>query len=114
MNNVSRFLSMIFVTFLSCMLSFAGLASDEHNTERHESEAKKVVIFSATYCPDCLHAKEYLKSQEIPFMEFDIEKSNAAREYFDKLGGRGTPFLLVNNRPMQGFNTRDFWRYYGM
>jgi len=78
----------------------------------YEQQAKKVIMFSATYCPNCLNAKQFLSAQNIPFMEFDIEKSAAARSYFDKLGGRGTPFLLVNNHPIQGFNQAEFWHYY--
>ena len=69
-------------------------------------------MFSATYCPNCLHAKDFLSKNNIPFLEFDIEKSDAARLYFDKLGARGTPFLLVNNKPMQGFNKQEFMSNY--
>ncbi len=77
-------------------------------------EAKKVVMFSATYCPACRHAKSFFKEHNIAFMEFDIEKSVSARGYFDRLGGRGTPLLLINNHRMTGFSESRFWNYYGL
>jgi len=92
--------------------SLADVQQTKINDTQYKKLAKKVIIFSATYCPNCLNAKEYLSSKNIPFLEFDIEKSAAARTYFDKLGGRGTPFLLVNNHPIQGFSQQEFWHYY--
>ena len=77
-------------------------------------ESKKVVMFSSTFCPACAQAKDFFKAHEIDYLEFDIEKSTAARSYFERLGGRGTPFLLINNRRMQGFSETKFWNYYGI
>ena len=104
-----------FLCFAMTSLADLKASVSAHTTtanKNNEQQAKKVIMFSATYCPNCLNAKQFLSAQGIPFMEFDIEKSAAARNYFDKLGGRGTPFLLVNNHPIQGFNQATFWRYY--
>jgi len=104
-----------FLTFSIISVADFKTSASVHTTTANKSDeqqAKKVIMFSATYCPNCLNAKKFLSAQGIPFMEFDIEKSAAARSYFDKLGGRGTPFLLVNNHPIQGFNQAEFWRYY--
>jgi glutaredoxin len=103
--NALYFVFRIFVILAACSTTLADLLADN-------PAEKKVVMFSATFCPNCLHAKDYLSSQNIPYIEFDIEKSQAAREYFDKLGGRGTPFMLINNQAMQGFNKNRFWQYY--
>mgnify|MGYP000232162592 CR=1 FL=1 len=102
----------LFSILLISGLSIADPRQADMDAVEYEQQAKKVIMFSATYCPNCLHAKNYLSSKNIPFLEFDIEKSVAARTYFDKLGGRGTPFLLVNNQPIQGFNQKEFWRLY--
>jgi len=108
----------LIVLFTSLIFSITSIADLTASTQIktvnkiNNQQAKKVIMFSATYCPNCLNAKKFLSSQNIPFMEFDIEKSTAARNYFDKLGGRGTPFLLVNNHPIQGFNQAEFWHYY--
>ena len=98
------------------LLSFFALSSLSSAAlkvpEKLEENSKKVIIFSATYCPNCRHVKRFLTAQNIPYKEFDIEKSVAARRYFDKLGGRGTPFLIINNHLLPGFNPTDFWRHY--
>lgn len=107
---------LIILSFLSfSIFSVAELKTTTDTKTFHQGDAQqasKVVMFSATYCPNCLNAKKFLSAQNIPYMEFDIETSAAARTYFDKLGGRGTPFFLVNNHPIQGFNQEEFWRYY--
>lgn len=100
----------VLLMFFSALF-FAETANSEPDAT-YQKEAKKVVIFSSTYCPNCMHVKKYLSEKDIPFMEFDIETSATARSYFEKLGGKGTPFLLVNNHPIQGFNKRAFWHYY--
>jgi len=111
MAKLTKSLTLLSILFLS-NLSFADTKQKDMDAIEYEKLAKKVIMFSATYCPNCLNAKKFLSSQNIPFLEFDIEKSTAARTYFDKLGGRGTPFLLVNNHPMQGFNKSEFKRLY--
>ncbi len=73
---------------------------------------EKVVMFSQTYCPNCAVTKVYLEKHNIAYAEFFIDKSDAALDYFLKLGGRGTPFLIVNNRKMQGFDPDRFWYLY--
>jgi len=112
---IKLLLLLSFLTFSVTSVAELKTSASAHATTTNKSDeqlAKKVIMFSATYCPNCLNAKKFLSAQGIPFMEFDIEKSAAARNYFDKLGGRGTPFLLVNNHPIQGFNQAEFWRYY--
>ena len=102
-------LSIIFL--LTYLFQVPSALADPQSTGPNIS-TKKVIIFSTTYCPNCLYVKDYLSQKNIPFSEYDIEKSATAKRYFDKLGGRGTPFLLVNNYPMQGFNQNEFWQYY--
>jgi glutaredoxin len=63
-----------------------------------------IVLFSQPYCPGCEAAKHHFVEQQIPYREFDISESDAARETFERLGGRGTPFLLINGKRLQGFS----------
>ncbi len=101
------------VLVLVCIVTSRSVLSEEGAaTATVGQEERQVVMFSATYCPACGHAKLFFKQHNIPYLEFDIEKSAAARSYFDRLGGRGTPFLLINNRRMQGFSEQRFWHYY--
>ena len=67
-----------------------------------------VVVFTIDHCPDCLHAKQYLAERRIDYREFNIERSAKAKEVFERLGGRGVPFLLIDGERMQGFQPERF------
>lgn len=67
-----------------------------------------VYLFSQPACPGCVAAKTYFKKQGIIFHEFDITQSSKARETFEKLGGQGTPFILVAGKRLQAFSPERF------
>ncbi|MDV2080586.1 glutaredoxin family protein [Marinobacter xestospongiae] len=69
-----------------------------------DPERSEVVLFSQPYCPGCLAAKQFFAEQGVAYREFDISTSEAARDTFERLGGQGTPFLLINGRRVQGFS----------
>lgn len=62
-----------------------------------------VVLFSIDFCPECLAAKRWFRDRDIAFHEFNIEHSDYAREQFERIGGRGVPLILVDNKRFQGF-----------
>ena len=65
----------------------------------------KVIIFTTSACPWCRKAKEYLKSHKIPFKEVNVQRNpSAARDLVRITGQTGVPVLLINNRPVVGFN----------
>lgn len=67
------------------------------------SVASKVALFSQPFCPGCVAAKQYFGEQDVDFVEFDISASAKARDAFERLGGRGTPFLLIDGKRVHGF-----------
>jgi len=65
----------------------------------------KVVIFTTSSCPWCRKAKEYLKAHKIPFKEVNVQRNpSAAKDLVRMTGQTGVPVLLINNRPVVGFN----------
>ncbi|HDI82838.1 glutathione S-transferase N-terminal domain-containing protein [candidate division WOR-3 bacterium] len=65
----------------------------------------KVVIFTTSSCPWCRKTKEYLKAHKIPFKEVNVQRNpSAARDLVRMTGQTGVPVLLINNRPVVGFN----------
>tara|TARA_R100000306_G_C4381983_1_gene145745 strand:+ start:14172 stop:14573 length:402 start_codon:yes stop_codon:yes gene_type:complete len=84
------------------------------SASRAESKAGEITLFSQTYCAACEVAKRYLDSRQVPYREYNISESQTAHRYFEKLGGRGTPFFIVNNKRMQGFDSQRFWSLYGV
>ncbi len=65
----------------------------------------KVVIFTTPTCSHCNSAKRYLKEKKIRFRDVDVSKDDrAARDMQRRTGQSGVPVILVNNRPVVGFN----------
>jgi glutaredoxin len=95
-----------------CLMIMAGLVvAEERPVQPSERESSDIVLFSQPYCPGCEAAKHHFMEQQIPYREFDISESAAARETFERLGGRGTPFLLIQGKRMQGFSIPLFEHY---
>lgn len=68
-------------------------------------EKKKVVVYSAVWCPWCKKAKEWLTAQKIPFKEVDVEKEpKAAEEMVKKSGQTGIPVIEIGDEIIVGFD----------
>lgn len=72
---------------------------------RGKKKLPKVELFSTSWCGYCTKARNYFRSNNIPFSEYDIEKDKvAARRYKQMTTRSGVPFVLIGNRKIQGFN----------
>lgn len=46
-------------------------------------------VYTTSWCPDCWRAKRFLKENDIPFEEIDIEQDDVAAELvIEKNGGK--------------------------
>src|SRR3989337_3129324 len=65
--------------------------------ERSDPMAKKIVIYTTTWCPDCRAAKKFLASKNLSYEEIDIEKNPDAAAIVMKLsdGMRKVPTLDI-------------------
>lgn len=99
--------------------SFAGNAPDASGQtiilreSKHEEKIPLVIIYTLSTCPHCMEAKEYLKSNNIPFInrevDTDDEQLATLMSIYDSMGipeeKRGVPLLVIGNRiRIQGFN----------
>lgn len=73
---------------------------------------KSVVMYATPTCRYCKKARQYFAAQGIAYTEYDIDSDPEARRRFQKLGGRGVPFIQVGNMFLQGFSAKRFERYY--
>ncbi len=65
---------------------------------------KNVTIYSTPSCPYCIHAKEYLREEGVPFKDIDVSMDQAgAEEMIRKTGQLGVPVIDVDGRIMVGF-----------
>jgi len=65
----------------------------------------KVILFSTPTCSFCVHAKRYFREKNIRFTEVDVSRDqSAAMDMVRRTGQRGVPVILINNRPIVGFD----------
>ena len=66
----------------------------------------KVDLYTTTYCPYCVRAKEYLTKKGVAFTEIDVTGDDDARmQLVEKSGGRKTvPQIFINEKPIGGFD----------
>jgi len=69
-----------------------------------------VIVYSASWCPDCRVAKRFLQQNNIRFREIDITTTpGAAEEVIRRTGKRAIPQFVINGewvqpyRPGRGF-----------
>jgi len=72
----------------------------------------KVVMYSAEWCGVCKKAKKYFKANNIPYKDYDIEKSSKGKKDYKKLGAKGVPVILVGKKRLNGFSAATFERIY--
>jgi glutaredoxin 3 len=74
--------------------------------------APRIIVFSTPACGWCRKVKTYLKEKGFRFRDVDISKDpKAAQDVVRKTGQTGVPVILINNRPIVGFNKGEIDRY---
>ncbi len=62
-----------------------------------------VEMYVTSWCGYCKKAEAYMKSRNIPYVAYDIEKDSSARQLHKELGGRGVPLIIIGNNKLSGF-----------
>ena len=72
----------------------------------------KVVMYSAVWCGVCKKAKKYFRENNIPYKDYDIDKSSKGKKDYKKLGAKGVPVILVGKKRLNGFSAATFESIY--
>jgi glutaredoxin 3 len=65
----------------------------------------KVIIFSTPTCSFCNAAKRYFREKNVRFTDVDVSRDqSAARDMMRRTGQMGVPVILIDNRPIIGFD----------
>jgi glutaredoxin-like YruB-family protein len=64
----------------------------------------KVEIFSSDTCKYCVELKDYLKENNVEYIEYNISKDEEARRNLIKLGYMSVPVTLINGNHVLGFD----------
>lgn len=62
-----------------------------------------VVLYATSWCGYCQHMRTFLQENNVPFHEYDIERSAQGMQQFNALGGRGVPVMLVEGTLVKGY-----------
>lgn len=63
-----------------------------------------VVLYATTWCGYCQKTRAFLAEKNIPYVEYDIEKSGEGRHQYNELKGNGVPLLNVKGTVVRGYN----------
>jgi len=66
----------------------------------------EIIMYSTQSCGYCIITKDFFNKHNLPFTEYDIEKSKKHMNTFYILGGRGTPLVIINKEIIHGFNEK--------
>ena len=76
------------------------------------SSNDKVIMYVTARCGYCKKAKQYFRSNNIPYKAHDIEKSRVGKRDFKLLKGKSVPIIIVGQKRMNGFNVTRFNKLY--
>ena len=75
----------------------------------------KVIVFSTPTCSFCNAAKRYFREKKIKFTDVDVSRDQrAARDMQRRTGQTVVPVILINNRPIVGFDKPKINRMLGI
>ncbi len=70
--------------------------------------APRIVVFSTPSCGWCRKVKSYLREKGFKFRDVDISRDQkAAMDVQRRTGSTSVPVVLINNRPIIGFNKAE-------
>jgi len=69
------------------------------------TDQPKVIVFSTPTCSFCNQAKRYFREKNIRFTDVNVSRDqSAARDMVRRTGQMGVPVILINNKPIVGFD----------
>ena len=83
---------------------------------------RKLVVYSSTWCPDCVQAKRFLDEHDVEYEVIEIDKTpGAAEELETRTGKRGIPYFVIDDKkwvrayiPKQGFDRQGMKELLGL
>jgi glutaredoxin len=89
----------------------APVSAPQASSPKKERFSGTVEIYVTDWCGYCKQAQGYMKSKGIPFVAYNIEKDNAAKQRHKELGGGGVPLIIVGSNRMSGFSQESLEYY---
>jgi mycoredoxin len=65
-----------------------------------------VILYSTDWCPYCIKTREFFRNANIPFTEYDIEKSPEHNRKYESYGLSGVPLIIIGHTAIQGYDPK--------
>ena len=72
----------------------------------------EVILYSTARFGYCRQAREYFRSHDIEFTEYDVETSNKGKRDYKRMDARGVPVIFVGKKKLKGFSEATFEKAY--
>lgn len=72
----------------------------------------ELLVYSASWCPDCRTAKRFLEQHGIPYTEINIQTTpGAAEEVIRRIGKRAIPQFVIDGEWVQPYRAGEGFLY---
>lgn len=87
------------------LLALVLLAFDRYAAYAHKPapDSTQVVIYTTTWCPYCRVLRQALTANQIPYTEYDVERSLQGQLGMWALRGRGVPVSAIGPEVIYGY-----------
>lgn len=72
--------------------------------------SERVILYATSWCSYCTMTRRFLAQNNIPYFEYDIEKSAEGKEQYDSLGLKGVPVMLIDGELVHGYDPEKISR----
>lgn len=73
-------------------------------TIRQHVKPGDITMYTTETCPYCVKARDWMRAQQIPWRECDVERNATCQQAYAWQGAPGTPLMEVKGRWGLGFN----------
>jgi len=84
--------------------SITGGSSDAY---QYAPASDEVVLYATDWCGYCQKTRELFDRNNIPYVEYDIERSERAYQEYRSLGGRGVPVINAKGTVIHGYSAQQ-------
>jgi mycoredoxin len=64
----------------------------------------QAILYATEWCGYCAKTRKMLAARQIPYREYDIEKSAEGLAQYERLNGNGVPVLVIDEQVIHGFD----------
>jgi glutaredoxin len=89
-------------------LSEVSFGQIPNNASVPVDATNKIVLYSTSTCPYCKQATSYLQRKNIGYIERILDSNRIYQEEYRNLGGKGVPFIVFEQKTMNGFTEKAF------